>query len=59
MNMWEEFVQAHGRIVGYATWGGNLPPLPADVPCDDPVVEACREAGVPVWPVWEPTTEAA
>jgi hypothetical protein len=60
VDMWRDFVQAHGRIVGYATWCGNgtADPLPDWVPCDDWLVQECRAHGVPVYPVYTPTVEA-
>lgn len=55
---WDAFVQAHGHLMGYATWQGNGGvPLPADVPCDNWLVQECRALGVPVYPVYEPAVE--
>jgi hypothetical protein len=47
-------VLSRGRIVAYATepWGVEAVPLPVDIPCDDLLVVACRQVGVPVYPVF-------
>lgn len=60
-DIWVEFVQQHGDVVGYTDSPliRGQHPLPTDVPCDNPLVVASRQLGFAVYPVYSLRTEAA
>jgi hypothetical protein len=54
MDPWIELA-LRGRIAAFSTEPQHVgdKPLPVDVPSDHALVVACREVGVPVYPVFE------